>query len=119
MKIAITAQGESLEDKVDPRFGRAQGFIVFDLDTESFEYISNLQNLNAMQGAGIQTAQNVAKTGAEAIITGHVGPKAFTALKAGKIKVYFCPEISIKEAIAKFKANELELADEADKPGHW
>lgn len=83
MKIAISCQGNTLESPVDPRFGRAQGFLVYDLDTNNFEYANNDQNLNIAQGAGIQTAQNVAKTGAKAVITGNVGPKAFSALSQG------------------------------------
>ena len=33
MKIVITAKGEGLDSELDPRFGRAQYFIVMDTET--------------------------------------------------------------------------------------
>ena len=119
MKIAISSQGKDLNASLDPRFGRAAGFIVFDDENGNFEYISNEQNLQAMQGAGIQTAQNVAQTGAKAIISGHVGPKAFSALRSGGIDIYLCQAGTVQEALDSLKAGTLEKAQDADKPGHW
>ncbi|WP_457571627.1 NifB/NifX family molybdenum-iron cluster-binding protein [Desulfovulcanus sp.] len=119
MKIAISAQSNSLDSPVDSRFGRAQGFIVYDLDTDEFEYVPNAQNMGLPQGAGIQAAQNVAQTGAKAVITGHVGPKAFLALEKGGIEVYFGGTRTVAQAIEDFRSGKLEKAQDADKPGHW
>lgn len=119
MKIAISCQGNDINGEVDPRFGRAKGFMVCDTDTDTHEYIDNTQNLNAAQGAGIQSAQNVAATGVAAVITGHVGPKAFTALAKGSIKIYLAGGGTVAEALAAFKDGKLEAAADADKPGHW
>ncbi|OEU65832.1 MAG: dinitrogenase iron-molybdenum cofactor biosynthesis protein [Desulfovibrio sp. S3730MH75] len=119
MKIAISCQGCELTDLVDPRFGRAKGFMIFDTENDSHEFIDNTQNLNAPQGAGIQSAQNVAATGAKAIITGHVGPKAFTALDKGKIAVHLIEGGTVAEAFAAYKEGNLEAAAGADKDGHW
>jgi predicted Fe-Mo cluster-binding NifX family protein len=119
MKIAISSQGTDLNASLDPRFGRAAGFIVFDDENGNFEYISNEQNLQAMQGAGIQTAQNVAQTGAKAVISGHVGPKAFSALRSGGIDIYLCQAGTVQEALDSLKVGTLEKAQDADKPGHW
>ena len=59
MKIVVTSRGETLQSAVDPRFGRATWFILYDVDTNLFESVSNTQNLNAPQGAGIQAAETV------------------------------------------------------------
>ncbi len=88
MKICVTSQGSDLGSQVDPRFGRAAMFLLVDTDTGKFEVIDNKQNLQAAQGAGIQTAQNVAETGAKAILTGHCGPKAFSVLTAARIEIF-------------------------------
>jgi len=80
MKIAITSRDPGLDGTVDPRFGRASCFVVVDTETGAHETRRNTQNLNAAQGAGIQAAQAVAHMGAEAVLTGHVGPKAFSTL---------------------------------------
>ena len=57
MKIAITTSGDSLDAAVDPRFGRAKAFILYDTETDEWSVLDNAQNLNAAQGAGIQAAQ--------------------------------------------------------------
>ncbi len=119
MKIAISSQGETLDSMVDPRFGRAKGFLVYDLATETTEYASNDQNLNIAQGAGIQTAQNVAKTGAQAVITGNIGPKAFSALNQGNIAMYLFTNGTVADAIEAYKKGDLTPTADANKPGHW
>ena len=88
MKVAVTSQGRDPASAVDPRFGRARYFIVFDTQSGQFEPVDNEQNLNAVQGAGIQAAACVARHGVDAVLTGHCGPKAFQALSAGGIRVY-------------------------------
>jgi predicted Fe-Mo cluster-binding NifX family protein len=39
--IAVTSEGPSLDDQIDPRFGRAAGFVVVDLETMDTRYIDN------------------------------------------------------------------------------
>jgi predicted Fe-Mo cluster-binding NifX family protein len=119
MKVAITSQGSSVNDQVDPRFGRAKFFIVMDTESENVEVADNAQNLNAAQGAGIQAGQNVAALGVQAVITGHVGPKAFSVLNSAGIKIYTGATGTVKEALEKLKAGELSSADDADVEGHW
>ncbi len=119
MKLAISSQGSTLDSLVDPRFGRAKGFLIYDVTTKAVEYASNDQNLNIPQGAGIQTAQNVAKTGATAVITGNIGPKAFAALKQGNIAMYLVTGGTVAEAIEAYTKGELTPSDQANKPGHW
>ena len=85
MKIAFTTSGQDLAAELDPRFGRAKNFLIYDTETKHFEVIDNQQNLNAAQGAGIQAGQTIVKSGATALVTGHVGPKAYQVLAAAGI----------------------------------
>lgn len=119
MKVAVTSQGPDGDCQVDPRFGRAKYFIVLDTDGEEVFTLDNGQNLNALQGAGIQAAQNVIDVGVEAVITGSVGPKAFAALQAGGVEVYTGATGLVKEVIEQFKAGQLRRAGRADVEGHW
>ena len=119
MKIIITSEGSSLESQVDPRFGRAKHFILVDTDSGEFSAHDNALNLNAPQGAGIQAAQTVARLGSEAVLTGHVGPKAFTTLQAANVAVYTGVSGTVKEAIEQFKSGRLTTAAKADVQGHW
>ncbi|NLX07823.1 MAG: dinitrogenase iron-molybdenum cofactor biosynthesis protein [Phycisphaerae bacterium] len=119
MKIAISTQGPALSDAMDPRFGRAKFFVVVDSETGVGEAFNNSVNLNAAQGAGIQSAARVVELGAAAVITGHMGPKAFAALQAGGVAVYTGASGTAAEALEQFKASKLSKADGADVEGHW
>ncbi len=119
MKTAVTSQGKELSSSVDPRFGRAKFFVVVDTETGEFSVSDNSQNLNAAQGAGIQAGRNVVDLGVEAVITGHVGPKAFATLQAGGVAVYNGASGTVAEAVEQFKAGKLTKAGAADVEGHW
>ena len=119
MRIAVTAQGRDLSAPVDPRFGRAKFFLLVDSETDQFTSADNAQNLNALQGAGIQAGRNVVELGAEAVITGHVGPKAFTTLQAGGVSVYTGATGTVADAVEQFKAGKLQQSNGADVQGHW
>jgi predicted Fe-Mo cluster-binding NifX family protein len=119
MKIAISSSGPGLESALDSRFGRAAGFVVYDTDSGANEYVDNTQNLNAAQGAGIQSAQNVADTGAQVVITGHVGPKAFRALDHAGIKICLATEGCVGDAVQAFSEGSIKPVDGPDKDGHW
>jgi predicted Fe-Mo cluster-binding NifX family protein len=119
MIIVVTSQGAGLESQVDPRFGRTKHFVLVDTTTDKVSSHDNAQNLNATQGAGIQAAQTVARLGAEAVLTGHVGPKAFTTLQAANIAVYTGISGTVKEAIEQFKSGRFAPAAKADVQGHW
>lgn len=119
MKIALSSKGPTIEDFIDERFGRTPSFIIYDLDKESYHSLDNTQVLNSAQGAGIQAAQHVVNSGVEAVLTGHVGPKAFKVLKAAEVKIYLARGLQVKEAIKYFKEGKLQLAESNDVEDHW
>ncbi len=120
MKIAFSTSGADLDAPLDSRFGRAAKFLVYDTETASFEVIDNAQNLNAAQGAGIQSAQNVAATGAQALVSGHCGPKAFRVLAAAGIKVYYASDApTVAAALELYREGKLKESVAADVEGHW
>jgi len=107
MKICISSTDKNLDADVDPRFGRCQFFLIIDTDTMNFDSISN-EGIMASGGAGIKAAQTVAKTGANIVITGNIGPNAFQTLQAAGIKVITGVNGHIKNIIEKFKNGELK-----------
>jgi predicted Fe-Mo cluster-binding NifX family protein len=86
MKICITAQGDTLDADLDPRFGRCQYFLLVDAETLQYEAIQN-PNLDATGGAGIQSGQLMTNKKVDIVITGNVGPNAFQTLQAANIEV--------------------------------
>lgn len=119
MKIAVTSKGTSLTSEVDPRFGRTQYFLIVDSDTLEFEVVENTQNLNLPQGAGIQSSKKVVDAGAEIVITGNCGPKAFKALNAAGLKIAVEFSGRVIDAVQKCKNGMLTFADNANVEGHW
>ncbi len=119
MRVAITSRGNDMSSEVDPRFGRASYYIVVDTETGEYRTHDNTQNLNAAQGAGIQAARNIADLKVDAVITGNMGPKAFSALQGVNVKIYIGASGSVTEAIEQLKSGQLECTDKPNVRGHW
>jgi predicted Fe-Mo cluster-binding NifX family protein len=119
MKLAITSTGESLQSSVDPRFGRAKFFVLTETGANTATVLHNSVNLNAAQGTGIQAAKAIIDLSVQALITGHVGPKAFAALKAGGVAVYPIAGGTVAEALDQFRSGALHALTAADVEGHW
>jgi predicted DNA-binding protein (UPF0251 family)/predicted Fe-Mo cluster-binding NifX family protein len=119
MKIAITSTDGTLEGMVDERFGRSRKLIIYDRENKSHEVIDNMQNMNAPQGAGIQSAQNVVNSGATTVISGHLGPNAFRVLQSAGVEVYTASNMPVSEAIGAFEEGKLAKLTGPDVGGHW
>lgn len=119
MKIAFSISGGGLDAAMDGRFGRAGQFLVYDLDGGTFEIIDNGRNRDAAQGAGIQSAETIVRTGAKALVTGHCGPKAFRVLSAAGLAVYRTEVPMVAEALDLYRRGELARITAADVEGHW
>jgi predicted Fe-Mo cluster-binding NifX family protein len=118
VKIAITSSGPTLDSQVDPRFGRAQYLLIVDTDRMDVEAIEN-PNVAAGGGAGIQTSQMVAHTGARAVLTGNCGPNAFRTLSAANIQVYTNLCGTVRDVIQSFTRGELAPIADPSVPSHF
>lgn len=119
MKVAFTTAGRTLEAPMDLRFGRADGFIIYDTDNGTFEAVDNRQVLNSAQGAGVQATEAIVRTGAGCVVTGHCGPNAFRALSAAGIRIYTTKAETVSEALEALRAGALSTLKSADVEGHW
>jgi predicted Fe-Mo cluster-binding NifX family protein len=118
-KIAVTSEGPTLDDALDPRFGRAAGFILVDPQTLQFQYLDNGASQARAQGAGIQAAEVIVRSGAKALLTGYVGPKAFTALQAAGIQVaQNLDNMTVRQAVERFKTGQVQWAAVPNRMGH-
>lgn len=126
MKIAIATDGHQLGSKASPLFGRCPFFILLRIedgeiiDQDSFENTA----MDQPSGAGTAAAQLVGDKNIDALITGAVGPKAFSALKKWEIDVYRAEPGSVQQNIDKFLTNELEKIESPTGPsgmgrGEW
>ena len=117
MKIAVSSTGPDLDSNVDVRFGRCPYFIIAEIEDNEIKSSESIENTSAMQmgGAGITAAQLVADKKVDAVITGNIGPRAFTVFQQLGIDIYQGTG-TVKEVIEKFSKNELKKLDEATGP---
>ncbi len=100
MKIAVSAMGTTEQETIDPRFGRARGFIIADTITGTVRYSDNGDNIALAQGAGIQTAQFMADEQVDVVVSGHFGPKAANVLERAGIRMLTVAEnYTVRQAI--------------------
>jgi predicted Fe-Mo cluster-binding NifX family protein len=118
MKVAVSSSGKELDSQIDPRFGRCAYFIICDTDDMNFEAFKN-ESAMLGGGAGIQSAQFVASKGAGAVITGNCGPNAVRTLEAAGIRLFAGESGTVKQAVERFKNNELKVTQEANVPDHF
>ena len=118
MKVAVTAEGPTLDATVDPRFGRCAYYLLVDTDTMDFEAIEN-PHLALGGGAGIQAACLIAETGARFVLTRHCGPNAHQTLEAARIGVMVGCQGTAAEAIEQLKAGRLTAIEGPNVGDHF
>jgi len=118
MKVAISASGTNLDSEIDPRFGRCAYFVIVDTEDMGFEAFPN-DSMSLGGGAGIQSAQFVASTGAKAVITGNCGPNAVRTLSAAGVSLITGQTGSVREAVERYKRGELKATDAPNVSDHF
>ncbi|MDQ2078939.1 DUF134 domain-containing protein [Xanthobacteraceae bacterium Astr-EGSB] len=83
--IAVSARGATPDAEVDPRFGRAEWFVLFDTKTQRWSYLSNRDAQAQAQGAGLAAVELLAEAQVVKVVSGSIGPKAARALSAAGI----------------------------------
>ena len=101
MKVGVSAQAGSLDAAVEPRFGRCPFGIVVDSDTWEFDAFEN-ENASGPGGAGPRTVQEFVNRGAQAILTGRVGPNASEALGASGMDVVTGVSGTVRQAVEAY-----------------
>jgi predicted Fe-Mo cluster-binding NifX family protein len=117
MKVVVTSSGAGLDAPASPVFGRCRSYVFVDTGSMEAETVEN-PAMNAAGGAGIQAAQFVVEQGAQAVITGNVGPNAYNVFLAAEVPVYLLEDGTVREAVEAFKKNRLPEAGGATGPAH-
>ncbi len=113
MKIFITTKGKDLDSTVDPRFGRAEYYIIYDTETGKFKAEENPFK-RGHTAVGISLAQRIIEEGAQVAISGNFGPNAFEVLKAAEIQLYRAGgDMKVKEAVDAYLKGKLPKMDSA------
>jgi predicted Fe-Mo cluster-binding NifX family protein len=116
MKICVTSVGRDMTSSVDPRFGRAAHFLLIDTETNQFHCLDDVTA--KVQGAGVMVAQSVIDSGASAVVTGQIGPRAYDVLAAAGIEIFLAPSATVGGAIQDLHAGRLEKLRGPTSPQH-
>nr|HID14078.1 dinitrogenase iron-molybdenum cofactor biosynthesis protein [Anaerolineae bacterium] len=117
MRIVVTANGADLDAPASPVFGRCPTYIFVDTETMEFEAVEN-PAMTASGGAGIQAAQFVIGRGAQAVVTGNMGPNAFNVFQAASVPVYLFGGGTVREAVEAYKSGGLQSVAGANVQAH-
>lgn len=109
MKIAISSFGQSMQDELNPRLGRCEYFVIYDTAEGFATAIDNIGR-HSTEAAGIATAKLLNDQGVEVIISGNIGPNAFTALQAAEIKVYIGVAGKVEDVVQNYQRGILTEA---------
>lgn len=74
MKVAVSSSGQTIDDPMDTRFGRAAFFLMVATGTLEFMILDHAAQA-ASGGAGIAAAQSVIDQQVDAVITGQRGKR--------------------------------------------
>ncbi|MDY6877271.1 MAG: NifB/NifX family molybdenum-iron cluster-binding protein [Chloroflexota bacterium] len=117
MKIVVTSNGADLDAPASPVFGRCPTYVFVDTETMAFEAVEN-PAMNAAGGAGIQAAQFVVERGAQAVVTGNVGPNASNVFQAAGVPVHLFGGGTVRQAVQDYKGGQLPAAGGANVQAH-
>jgi predicted Fe-Mo cluster-binding NifX family protein len=117
MKVVVSATDKSIDAPMDQRFGRAPWFVLVDSQTGEWSAHANAA-VESGHGAGIEASRAVAGLGAEAIITGDVGPNAHRTLEAAGIPVYSARAATVRAAVTALGEGSLPQLTGPSTAGH-
>ena len=120
MRVAVSSEGQNLDSQISSVFGRCQCFSILEIRDDGISDNYVLENSAASQssGAGTAAAQIVGDEGIDVLVTGSVGPKAFSALKQWGIRIYKGEPGTVRENIDMLILDELKKVEAPTGPAH-
>ncbi|MBW1798668.1 MAG: hypothetical protein JRJ21_09765 [Deltaproteobacteria bacterium] len=114
MRIAISADGPSLDTTVGERFGTSKYLLIVDSETGEVETVVN-PGAASLSHSGIQAVITVISKKPDVLLTGYLSPTAEKHLTANGIRVVQGEGGSVSKALERFKQN---LTQENTGPGN-
>ena len=104
MKIAITASGQRLEDKVVKTFEESPFLIIYETETGDFKVIDHDHKKDPQ---GLEMANAVVSHQCEALLTGEIDEKAFYIIADEGITRFKADGMTVSEALPLMEARKL------------
>jgi len=121
MRIAVAASGKGLDAPAVTVFGRAPYFVIVEVSDGDVKLVENVQNpgVSSGKGAGMLAAQTVINKGVNAVVSGTVGPNAYSVLAQAGIRLYLAVPGTVRDnAVAATRGALQEVTKPAGRHGH-
>lgn len=102
MKIAIVSEKESLDARMDSRFGRCSYFAIYDTDSKTTDFFPNPAK-ESSEGAGPEAVKFIASQGVKRVVAPEFGKKAEAMLEKLQIEMVNRKDKTISEIIKEFE----------------
>jgi len=106
MKIAIAADGATMDSLVPDNFEESAFLLVVETDDGSFEAFKNPEGQG---GAGMAMTREILKQDCEAVISGSIEKEAFEELAAAQITRYMGASRSAADALNLMDTYKLDI----------
>jgi len=104
MKIAIAANGNTLEDSIPDTFEESAFLLIVETDDGSYEAFKNPQGKGS---AGLAMTREIIKHDCEALISGSIEKQAFDVLMKAQVTRYMGANCRATDALHLMDANKL------------
>lgn len=119
MKVAVAAEGTDFDALVAHHFARARYFLVVDLDNDNSIIRSNTDLQQVSRLAGTQAAGSLISVGIDAVLTLHIGPKAYKTFQSAGVRVLQAKPGSVGKTIDLCRAGQLVEFTAPDVEEYW
>jgi predicted Fe-Mo cluster-binding NifX family protein len=106
-KYLVASSGDTLDSKVSGRFGHSAYFIIIDPQTMEFKVFPGISKDEYMQGVG-----KFVNLGIKKVITGNIGPSAYSEVVSSGCTVYLCRNMPVREAVKKVENGDVPVLKE-------
>jgi predicted Fe-Mo cluster-binding NifX family protein len=103
MVIAVAAKSHDPESEVDSRFCTANCFHLVNTGTHEIEVIDNISARGPVQKVETRAAGLIMEKGADMVLAGLCGPKAYECLCAARIRLVADIHGTVKDVVKSFE----------------
>jgi len=111
MKIAIPVDDKVMDSKISKTFGRANYFLIYNLDKKDNVFLDNL-GASSQGGAGIKAAQMIVDSNVTALISPSCGENAAVVINGANIQIFNTINDVISDNIDAFTEGKLVPLEE-------
>jgi len=102
-KVALPTEGDNLDAPIAAHFGRAENFLVYDLETQSFELYPNPE----ARGERVLPPHFLNQRGVDGVIAFGLGLPAFNLFKSLAFKMFKAISGSVRENLKALREGSL------------